>query len=441
MESFQENQKSRQKTLMNFGYAKNKQELEDFKEKARQMIIKLNNKRQPPLPGINQSLTSSPIKKTKKRKPTIRPPLLTDTYEQARVIQGIDGVCGVVYEQMKFHTVIQETYKDKEWNEYLKACVLSRVADPCSKRKTVRTLEQDYNQQIPLEKMYRMMDRLHSNIGRVKNIVAQNTLDLFKQRVDILFFDVTTLYFESFTPDELREFGFSKDCKFKETQVVLALVTNFEGHPLTYELFPGNTNEGRTLISAVKKLKEHFTVRDAVLVADRAMFTDKNLKFLEENKVQYIVAAKLKSFSKKKKEEVLAQKSWLKKRAGGSAFKVMDQEEEERKLILSYSEKRAKKDVSSRQRLIDRLMKKASKGQIPLKSLISNYGSKKYILVDKRQKVKLNEEKIKEEARWDGLHGVVTNVKNQSPSELLSRYRGLWRIEEAFRVSINIHLR
>ena len=145
---------------------------------------------------------------------------------------------------MKFHTVIQETYKDKEWNEYLKACVLSRVADPCSKRKTVRTLEQDYNQQIPLEKMYRMMDRLHSNIGRVKNIVAQNTLDLFKQKVDILFFDVTTLYFESFTPDELREFGFSKDCKFKETQVVLALVTNFEGHPLTYELFPGTQMRG-----------------------------------------------------------------------------------------------------------------------------------------------------------------------------------------------------
>ena len=80
------------------------------------MIIKLNNKRQPSLPGIN-SLTST-SKKTHKRKPTIRPPLLTDTYEQARVIQGIDGVCGVVYEQMKFHTVIQETYKDKEWIFY-----------------------------------------------------------------------------------------------------------------------------------------------------------------------------------------------------------------------------------------------------------------------------------------------------------------------------------
>ena len=436
VESYWEHKKSRQRTLISLGSAKTNTELQALKKTAQEMIIKLNNERKPALPGMAEVIYGprlSPRKTSLKtpRKLNPNPPLLTDTLEETRIIQGIGGVCGAVYEQMGFDAIIQETYKDRQWNEYLKACVLSRVAEPCSKRKTVRTLEMDYNQKIPLEKMYRMMDRLYVNIGRVKSIVAENTLSLFKQEVDILFFDVTTLYFESFTEDELRRFGFSKDCKFKETQVVLALVTNFQGHPLSYELFPGNTSEGKTLISAVERLKRHFTVRRSVLVADRAMFTEKNLEFMDKAGVEYIVAAKLKSFSKLKKEEILAQKPVLEKSSKENSFKIM--EHNQRRLIVNYSAKRAAKDKADRQRLIERLMKKVSGKEIPLKELISNYGTKKYITVQKT-KATLNEEKIKEDSRWDGLYGVVTNV-NQSPQKILSRYRGLWRIEEAFRVN------
>ena len=423
---------------MSLGSAKTNAELKTLKKTAQEMIIKLNNERSPALPGMTEVIYGrrlSPGKTSLKaagKLKSLNPPLLTDTLEEARIIQGIGGVFGVIYEQMGFDTIIQETYKDKQWNEYLKACVLSRVAEPCSKRKTVKTLEMDYNQKISLEKMYRMMDRLYVNIGRVKSLVAENTLDLFKQEADILFFDVTTLYFESFTEDGLRQFGFSKDCKFKETQVVLALVTNFQGHPLSYELFPGNMSEGKTLISAVERLKRHFTVRRSVLVADRAMFTEKNLEFMDKAGVEYVVSAKLKSFSRLKKEEILAQKPVLEKSLTESSFKVM--KHNQRRLILNYSAKRAAKDKADRQRLIERLMKRVSGNEIPLKKLISNNGNRKYVLVDK-QKVRLNEEKIKQEARWDGLYGVVTNVKGQSPQKLLSRYRGLWRIEEAFRVN------
>ncbi len=100
--------------------------------------------------------------------------------------------------------------------------------------------------------------------------------------MDVLLYDVTTLYFESFTEDEVRRFGFSKDCKFKETQVVLALMTNSQGHPISYELFPGNTSEGATLVESINKLKTRFNVRRAVLVADRAMFVRKNLETMDK---------------------------------------------------------------------------------------------------------------------------------------------------------------
>ena len=87
-----------------------------------------------------------------------------------------------------------------------------------------------------------------------------------------MFYDITTLYFESFTPDELCSFGFSKDCRFKETQVVVALITTTDGLPITYEAFPGNTHEVKTLLPVIKKLQREFEVESVDFAADRGMF-------------------------------------------------------------------------------------------------------------------------------------------------------------------------
>ena len=181
------------------------------------------------------------------------------------------------------------------------------------------------------------------------------------------FFDVTTLYFESFEKDELREYGFSKDCKFNQTQVVLALVTNYEGHPLSYELFPGSMSEGKTLVSVVERLRKDFCVNRAVLVADRAMFSEKNRQFMEENGIQYVVAAKLKSLKKEIKQEILDTKiNWLKKektieknelrkikeikllREDKKKLNPSKEKLPERRLIFDYSPQRASKDFKDR---------------------------------------------------------------------------------------------
>ncbi|MFZ2396876.1 MAG: transposase [Smithella sp.] len=122
----------------------------------------------------------------------------------------------------------------------------------------------------------------------------------------MLFFDVTTLYFERIDTDELRALGFSKDCKFKEVQVVLALVTTTKGLPITYKLFPGNTYEGGgTLMEMVKDLQTQYAIKHILLVADRAMFNEDNLSFMESLGIQYIVAAKLKALPKSLKADIL----------------------------------------------------------------------------------------------------------------------------------------
>lgn len=445
MESFREKGVIKQRSIRSLGIYSNNDEIEQAQQFAQKLIIKLKDERNPTLPGMaeiiyGEELEPDPSKKKSKVQKQ-KSPLsaegvdFTALEEKARIIHGFEGVCGEVFDRIGYNEIISGTRKDTQWNDILKSFVLARIADPVSKKKTVENLLLDYSKNIPLEKVYRMMDRLSLRIDEVKKKVAKNTLSLFNHEVDVLFFDVTTLYFESFDPDELRDFGFSKDCKFKETQVVLALVTNSEGHPLSYELFPGKTSEGTTLIKVVQNLKQKFVVKNVVMVADRAMFSSGNLDLMDTEGINYVVAAKLKSSPKKTKAEILStdyrattlreELCWLK-----------ELEFNKRRLIVSYTCKRARKDAADRQRLIDRLMKKIKNEKLPIKNLITNQGTKKYIKVSNAS-AELNSEKIDQDALWDGLHGVITNIKDKTGAEILSRYHGLWKIEQAFRVNKN----
>ena len=173
-----------------------------------------------------------------------------------------------------------------------------------------------------------------------------------------LFFDVTTLYFESIDVDDARNFGYSKDNKFKETQIMLALVTTHEGLPLTYLIFPGNTYEGHTLVHAVDELKKSYDVERVLFVADRAMFNETNLKALEDSGIHYIVAARLKSLPKTLKNEILNNEFYKATKVDNELHWTKTLAYKDRRLIVSYSSKRARKDAADRQRLIDRLLKK-----------------------------------------------------------------------------------
>jgi len=233
----------------------------------------------------------------------------------------------------------------------------------------------------------------------------------------------------------LRSSGFSKDAKFKETQVVLALVTTSKGLPITYKLFPGKTYEGGTLVEVVRELKKEYNIKNVLMVADRGMFNKKNLCAMDDEGVNYIVGAKLKTLPKTLKNEILdADYNIEAVKICSDAHAVNEFEHEGRRLIVGHSKKRAKKDAADRQRLIDRLLKKQKKNKIKISDLISNYGTKKYITVEKGS-ASVNESKIEDDARWDGIAGVITNHKDKKADEILSRYRELWQIEEAFRIS------
>lgn len=353
--------------------------------------------------------------------------------EEQRFNQGIVDVFGKLFDLLEFNTIFSGRFA-KTNNDILKSLVLARIANSSSKNRSSELLESDFAIRLPVDKIYRMMDQLSDQHSRLHELVLASTKNLFREKIEILFFDVTTLYFESFDADELRNFGFSKDCKFKETQIVFALITTVKGLPITFKAFPGNINEMKTLIPVIEDLKKQFDVEKINFAADRGMFTEENLKKLEDIGVKYVVAAKLRSMDKKTKEQILNfSRNNLERK-----YSVNELEVKDRRLVIEYSPKRASKDKKDRERLVERLEKiKNKNGRIDLDKLINNNGTKKFLKISKNAKTgkegEINYEKIKADEEWDGISGYVTN-SDQPSHKVLEQYRNLWVIEESFRI-------
>ena len=347
--------------------------------------------------------------------------------EIKRRVVGIHDIYGKIFEAIGFHELISGK---NNYNEILRDLVMAKIAAPSSKRKAVETLAERFNIDIPLNSIYRMMDKVDfSVINKLQDKVAQYNTALLEGEIKILFYDATTLYFESFSEDELKKLGYSKDCKFNQPQVILTLLVTEEGLPLGYQIFPGNTYEGHTLISAMEYWQRKFPDVNFVLVADSGMLNDVNLDSLEQKQINYIVCARIKSLPKAPKDKILEFKNTISQGNCYSEFKFKS-----RRLVISYKPSRAERDYYNREKTVEKLKNKLKKGKHP-SSLISNYGYKKYICINSNDAITLDGEKIQSDGRWDGLHGVLTNLNDHTPEEIYKQYSGLWQIEDAFRIN------
>lgn len=418
-----------QKIVRNIGTACSVSELAKFREIGEAAIVSIKNSRKPVLPGFDPVEVYKPSRKRTAVDDRAR---VKDITEDSRICEGIEDIFGRIFDDMDCSNILN----DKD-SETLKQLVLARISAPLSKLASSEYIKQKFGHDIPVQKIYRMLDRLADAEDRAKLVVASHTKKVIGGSVDVLFFDVTTLYFESIVQDDLRRFGFSKDCKFKETQVVLALVTSTDGLPIAYDLFAGNTFEGHTLLAMMKTFKSKYLVNDLLLVADRGMFNKDNLAEMDKEGVKYIVAAKLKAMPKKIKEQVLNNAESFQPTVCNNEFCWTSEiEHESKRLIVSYSSKRARKDQSDRMRLVERLLKKEKDGVIKTKDLIGNAGTKKFLKITKGSAT-IDHDKINADGDWDGLHAVITNLSKEEShaSKVLERYRGLWQIEESFRIN------
>ena len=442
VENTRHGKKVKQKTICCIGHThkKNTEKIELFKRIGKKLIPDLKSEKQTTLPGIEVSWPpKNSHNKTSPYNDTVH---VKSLKEEARIHIGCSDIFGIAYDQLKLTASFGTKDKQKQAGDLLKEIILSRLENPLSKRASVSDILRHKAKDLNLDRVYRMMDKVYEHRTDLKNKVCDRTLSLFKEKIDVLFFDVTTLYFESFVSDELKNTGFSKDNKIKEVQVVLALMTTKGGLPVGYELFSGNTFEGSTLIKTMDRMSSSYELRDIYLVADRGMFSKRNLKELDQRGVKFIIGARLKTLKTETKERILnSAPRFLKKKGFRDRLSwCAEYELNGHRLIVHYSRERALKDRKDRQKILEKLQKEIKsekgKGKVNVKALVKNRGLKKYLkLKGKTVLADLDKEKIAQEVLWDGFQAVICNDAKGDRGEIVGRYKDLWQIEAAFRLN------
>jgi RNA polymerase sigma factor (sigma-70 family) len=304
--------------------------------------------------------------------------------------------------------------------------VLYRLVYPKSKLKTTEYLYRFSGKDYSEDDIYRYMDRLHNTQKEiVQKISYEHSKKVLGEDFQVVFYDVTTLHFEIDREDDFRKTGFSKAGKHQNPQIVLGLLVDKQGYPLAYEIFEGNKFEGHTMLPVLNTFKKRYDLKQLIVVADSGLLSKDNIEKLISNNYEFILGARIKNEPQNIKDKILS----LKLNNGGSrVIKKGDL-----RLIVTFSDDRAKKDKYNREKGLRKLEKRVKSGKLT-KANINNRGYNKYLTLKGEVQVSIDYKKYQKDARWDGLKGYITNAK-LSKSKIISNYKHLWKIEKAFRIT------
>ena len=333
-------------------------------------------------------------------------------------IVGSELVLGKIYEKIGF--------PDDGSCNYFKNLVLCRLVYPGSKLKTVEYFEQHLNLNVSVYSIYRFMDELNSGLKQVVEKISFNhTKKILKGNVGVVFYDLTTLYFEASEEDDYRITGFSKDGKHQQPQIMIGLLVSSGGYPIGYQIFEGNTSETKTLIPVLESFQKKFDLDKPVVIADAALLSQKNIEALKNENYEYILGGRLKNECANIKNKILN----LKIEEG----KPRELKTSNGRLVITHSSKRAYNDKKNRDKGLKRLEKKVQSGKLS-KQHINNRGYNKYLKLTGKVNISIDYEKYNADSVWDGLKGYVTNTQ-LSRNKIIENYSQLWHVEKAFRIS------
>ena len=333
-------------------------------------------------------------------------------------VVGPELIFGKIYNKIGFNEIKEKLFRH---------LVISRLAFPLSKLKTIDYLYRYQGVKLNKDSVYRFLDKLNNQLkDKVEQIAFNHTKKILGGNISVVFYDMTTLYFEASDEDDLRKTGFSKDGKHSNPQIFLGLLVGLGGYAIGYDIFEGNIYEGHTLIPFLEKISSKFNLQKPVVVADSGLLSSENIKVLQEQGYEYILGARIKNETKKIKEKIL--EASLK----DGEIKAIKKDENIR-IIISFSEKRARKDAHNREKGLKRLEKRIKSGKLT-KSNINNRGYNKYLKLEGDVSIEIDYEKYQKDNKWDGLKGYITNSK-LSDKQIIENYANLWHVEKAFRMS------
>lgn len=340
-----------------------------------------------------------------------------DNIQQVQLL-GPEIILGKLFAEIGFDAIEDELFKH---------LVIARLVYPVSKLKTIDYLQKHKGITLQPNDIYRYLDKLHSTqISQVQTISFNHTLQLLNNQLSVVFYDVTTIYFEAADEDDLRKTGFSKDGKHSQPQILLGLLVSENGYPLDYEIFEGNKFEGHTMLPVIEAFKQKYKMQQLIVVADAGLMSNKNIRELMDKQYCFIIGARIKNETQSIQVQILSynledgQSTEIKKDTG-------------QRIILSYSTARAIKDAHNRNKGLERLKKQLAGGKLT-KEHINNKGYNKYLKLEGEIKVAIDENKCKDDAKWDGLKGYITNTA-LAKETVLDYYKQLWQIEKTFRIT------
>lgn len=331
---------------------------------------------------------------------------------------GPELLLGKLFDNIGFNAIKDDLFRH---------LVITRLIYPVSKLKTTDYLLKYKGVTVDVDRIYRYLDKLNNTQKElIQKISYDHTLKVLNNEISIVFYDVTTLYFEAEEEDDLRKTGFSKDGKHSQPQIVLGLLVSKGGYPLAYEIFDGKKFEGHTMLTIVDSFKKKYDISNMVVVADAGLMSNSNITELQEKNYEYIIGARIKNESKLIGQQILSSQL-----QNGESIAII--KDENSRIIISYSESRAKKDAANRKKGLEKLEKNIKSGNLT-KQHINNRGYNKYLKMKGNAKISIDKKKYTEDGKWDGLKGYVTNTK-LSKDEIIESYNHLWQIEKAFRIS------
>lgn len=336
-----------------------------------------------------------------------------------------------------FETLSAENKLKYSLNDAVMLLISDRWYDPLSKLKTYQTQEEYTGlENVKLQNLYRTLDKLDKYQEKIEKHIFNMNRNLFNQKVDLVFYDVTTLYFESAVVKEssIRQLGFGKEGRIGTTQVVLGLMIDQQQMPVGYRVYKGNQYEGHTFLDAVNDLKQRYEIEKIIIVTDSAMMSRTNTAYVNspEFGYEFIIGERLKSLPESVKKYILDRSHYKKLMIRESGENIPIEyctvEYENKTILITHSKNRESKDRYER----ENLLRKAEK-LLASPSKINKKASRHYLKQLSKNKYEIDIDRIKESEMFDGLLGVSTNIKDFKPEEVLKQYKQLYTIEQSFR--------
>jgi transposase len=363
-----------------------------------------------------------------------------------------------IYQNIGIDKFIKEYQKNMNFkydlNEILRLLVFSRILKPASKLSTFNNKDVYFDSfKINLKDIYRSLSVMNDIKDRIQSIANKTIKKSISRDSTLVFYDVTNYYFETEIESDLKKKGMSKENK-RSPIVQMGLLIDSNGLPIAYNLFAGNTHDSSTLIPFIDKMRGKYKFGKLILTADKGLNSGKNLAYLNSNKDGYIVSQKVRGASKELVRILLDEKDYIYN--GSKTFKsksfirertVKDENNEtvelKEKVLCFWSKNYDSREKKKREKLNEKIQ---SFIDTPSKYKSSNkYGIKKYIkphnvnkqtgeIQDGKIVLQFDKEKYDRDVELDGYYVIITNELELTNEEILEKYRGLWKIEESFKV-------